>query len=221
MLIHAAIFDVDGTLVDSNDFHARAWEEAFHKFGNPVTFAEVRQHVGKGTDQLLPFFFSPEQLQRFGKEMEEFRSRLYEQKYRPQVKPFPLVRELFLKLKEARLRIALATSAKPYEVEGNLQRLHITDLVDSITNAEAVKRSKPYPDLFLAAMKALDLPANACVAIGDTPWDGEAARAAGLACIGVTCGGFSEEQLRAAGCERVFRDPAELLEKFATSGLLG
>ena len=217
MKIQAAIFDVDGTLVDSNDFHARAWEKAFHRFGNQATYAQIRQHVGKGSDQLLPTFFSPEELKAFGKEMEAWRADLFAREYRPYIKPFPCVKELFERIKRDQKRVALGTSAKGYEMDGYKKLLGITELVDSTTNAEHVKRSKPYPDLFLEALKELDLTAQQVVVVGDTPWDAQAATEAEIAVIGVLCGGFTAEQLTAAGCTQIFKDPEDLLARYEES----
>src|SRR5260221_12397283 len=122
-MIKAAIFDVDGTLVDTNDFHASAWKMAFAHFGKEVPFAAIREQVGKGSDQLLPVFFSQEELRRFGKEMEEFRAELFKREYQPQARPFPDVRLLFERIKQDGKRIALATSAKDYELQGYTKML--------------------------------------------------------------------------------------------------
>src|ERR1700742_2001669 len=99
-MTQAAIFDIDGTLVDSVDLHARAWQEAFAKFGQDVAYDEVRQQIGKGGDQLLPVFLTEEQQKRFGKELEEYRGRLFKEKYLSQVKAFPRVRELFQRVEQ-------------------------------------------------------------------------------------------------------------------------
>src|ERR1700742_4392809 len=98
-MIKAVIFDIDGTLVDSVDLHARAWQEAFAKFGKDVAFEDVRQQIGKGGDQLLPVFLSREQQEEYGEQLEEYRGKLFNSKYLALVKPFPCVRELFQRLK--------------------------------------------------------------------------------------------------------------------------
>ena len=94
-MLRGVIFDIDGTLLDSVDLHARAWQEAFRQFGREVPFEQVRSQIGKGGDQLLPVFFTEQELQQFGKELEEYRGQLFKQKYLPQVRAFPNVRELF------------------------------------------------------------------------------------------------------------------------------
>src|ERR1051325_9864680 len=115
--IRAAIFDIDGTLVDSVDLHAKAWQEAFRRFGRDIPYEEVRYQIGKGGDQLMPVFFSEEELRRFGKELEEYRGRLFKEKYLPEVKGFPQVRELFERILSDGKRIVLASSAKGDELQ--------------------------------------------------------------------------------------------------------
>ncbi|HVF27838.1 MAG TPA: HAD hydrolase-like protein, partial [Pyrinomonadaceae bacterium] len=88
MTIKAVIFDIDGTLVDSVDLHAKAWQETFKKFGKEIPFADVRRQIGKGGDQLLPVFFSKKELDEFGEEMEEYRGELFKKEYLPRVKAF-------------------------------------------------------------------------------------------------------------------------------------
>src|SRR5215210_7871 len=114
-MIKAVIFDIDGTLVDSVDLHAQAWKEAFKHFGRDVPFEQVRHQIGKGGDQLMPVFFSKEELERFGDEMEEYRGEIYKRDYLPRVRAFPEVRELFQRIRQDGKRIALASSAKEEE----------------------------------------------------------------------------------------------------------
>src|SRR3712207_3605800 len=115
-MIKAVIFDIDGTLVDSVDLHARAWQEAFRHFGKEVPYGRVRHQIGKGGDQLMPVFFTEEELGRFGGELEKYRGELYKREYLPRVRAFPRVRDLFLKIKEDGLRLALASSAREDEL---------------------------------------------------------------------------------------------------------
>ena len=113
----AAIFDVDGTLIDSVDFHARAWVDAFAEFGVPVAFEKVRRQIGKGGDKLMPVFLSKDQLARFGQELDAFRSGHFKRKYLEQLRPFAGVRALFERLVGNGIKIALASSSKPDELQ--------------------------------------------------------------------------------------------------------
>ncbi|MGZ5089508.1 MAG: HAD family hydrolase [Burkholderiales bacterium] len=219
-MIQAVIFDVDGTLVDSTDFHVAAWREAFMCYGKELTHNEVHSQIGKGADQLMPVFLSLEELDLFGDELEKLRVDLFTQRYLPRVKPFPKVRELFVRIKADGMRIALASSAKQEELDGHKSRLQIEDLVDAATSADDVHRSKPCPDVFQAALERLHqvAPQDAIV-VGDTPYDAMAAAYAGMQAIGVLSGGFSEKSLRAHGAIAVYRDVADLYERYDESPL--
>src|SRR4028119_1050286 len=128
-MLKAIIFDIDGTLVDSVDLHARAWQEAFRHYGREVEFARVRHQIGKGGDQLMPVFFSEEELARFGEEMEKFRGDLYKREYLSRVRAFPPVRELLDRIRRDGKRIALASSAKKDELKVYKELARITDLI--------------------------------------------------------------------------------------------
>ena len=213
-MLKAIIFDIDGTLVDSVDLHARAWQETFRHFGREIEFEKVRHQIGKGSDQLMPVFFSEAELERFGEEMEKFRGELFKREYLSQVRAFPRVRELFERIKADGKRIALASSAKKDELKTYKELARITDLVEEETSADDVDKSKPHSDIFEAALAALgDVEADEAIVIGDTPYDAEAAGKIKLRTIGVLCGGFPEAELRAAGCTDIYRDPADLLAK--------
>jgi HAD superfamily hydrolase (TIGR01549 family) len=214
-MITTVIFDIDGTLVDSVDLHARAWQEAFREFGREVEYERVRHQIGKGGDQLLPVFFTGEELSRFGKQMEKFRGELFKREYLPRVRAFPAVRELFERIRRDGKRIGLASSAKEEELTAYKEIADIADLVEEETSKDDVERSKPHPDIFASALAKLG-PSDAreVVVVGDTPYDAEAAGKASLRTIGVLCGGFPERELRAAGCVEIYRDPSDLLARY-------
>jgi HAD superfamily hydrolase (TIGR01509 family) len=216
----AAIFDIDGTLVDSVDLHALAWQEAFAQFGKQVTFQQVRGQIGKGGDQLMPAFLSPTEADQIGQELEAWRSRHFKTRFLPMVRPFAAAPDLLRRAREAGLRIAVASSAKQQELDAYLDIAGIRDLVDIATSSDDAARSKPAPDIFQAALAKLDLPADHTVAIGDSPYDAQAARAAGIPVIGVLSGGFNEADLLQAGCAEVYPSPAALFACFGAS-LLG
>ncbi len=216
----AAIFDVDGTLIDSVDLHASAWQEALVRFGHDVSFEQARSQIGKGGDQLIPVFLSQAEQADHGKEMEEWRGKLFKSKYLPMVRPFSAVPELLRRVRAAGMQVAVASSAKQAELETYLGIAGITDLVDKSTSSEDAERSKPAPDIFQVALQKLGLPPAEAVAIGDTPYDAQAAGKAGMRTIGVLSGGFTETDLRAGGCVAVYPGVGALLACFGAS-LLG
>src|SRR5919199_1545046 len=149
-MIKAVIFDIDGTLVNSVDLHAQAWKEAFKQFGKDIPYQQVRHQIGKGGDQLMPVFFSREELEEFGEEMEEYRSKIFKRDYLPRVRAWPKVRELFQRIKQDGKRIALASSAKEEELKVYKKLAQIEDLVEESTSADDADKSKPHPDIFKA-----------------------------------------------------------------------
>ena len=215
----AAIFDIDGTLVDSVDLHASAWQEALVKFGHHVTFEQARSQIGKGGDQLMPVFLSEAEQKDHGEEMEEWRGKLFKSKYLPLVRPFSAVPELLRRVHEAGLKVAAASSAKKSELEIYLDIACIKDLVNVAISSEDAEQSKPAPDIFQVALRKLGIEGPEAVVIGDTPYDAEAAREAGIPSIGMLCGGFTEEALRKGGCVAVYPGPGALLACFGASPL--
>jgi HAD superfamily hydrolase (TIGR01549 family) len=216
----AVIFDVDGTLVDSVDLHARAWKEAFRHFGYDFDLREIRHQIGKGSDKLIPYFLQPKEVRHIGKELEEFRSKLWKSEYLQQVKPFPKVRELFLRVRQDDKRIVLASSAKSDELDQYKRIANIGDIVGWETSSDDVENSKPDPDIIHAALKRLGNPdPDDVVMVGDTPYDIEAAKKAGVTTIGMLCGGFPETELRAVGAVAIYRNPADLLRHYEESPL--
>jgi len=211
----AVIFDVDGTLIDSVDLHARAWQETLAHFGIPVAFEDVRSQIGKGGDQLLPVFVPPDKLDALRDRIEAFRGELFKREYLPKIRPFPKVRELFERIERDGHGIALASSAKEDEIAVYKRLANIADLVDAETSADDVNCSKPCPDVFEVAMDRLRVSPARAVVVGDSPHDAIAAGRARLKTVGVLCGGFPEDDLKRAGCVAIFRDPADVLDRFA------
>ena len=207
----AVIFDVDGTLVDSVDFHAEAWQRAFSAFGFEFDLSEVRSQIGKGGDQLLPVFLHGDTLERQGKQIETYRQDLFEREYFHRVLGFPKVPELFRFLIDAGKTLALGSSAKTDDLDVYKKAAGIEGMTTVETTSDDAERSKPHPDIFIAALDRLKLPAKRVVVVGDTPYDVEAAKKAGMATTGLLCGGFSEESLREAGAVDIYRDPGHLL----------
>lgn len=219
-MIKAVIFDIDGTLVDSVDLHARAWQEALREFGHDVPLEDVRQQIGKGGDQLLPVFLTKQEQLRIGTELESYRGKLWKSKYMASVRPFPQVRELVERILQDGKQIALASSAKADELEQYKRIAHVDDLIKKETSSDDAERSKPYPDIFEAAMAKLPgVDTAQAMVIGDSPYDAQAAGKIGIKSIGVRSGGFEEEQLRAAGYMVIYNDCADLLAHYGESPL--
>lgn len=213
----AVIFDVDGTLVDSVDLHAVAWQEALRHFGHNVTFEQVRTQIGKGGDQLISVFLAESEQKDHGKKMEEWRSELFKSKYQPLVRPFSAVPELLQRVREGGLKVAVASSAKANELEAYLEIARVRNLVSVAISSDDADRSKPAPDMYEVTLKKLCMESSDVIAVGDTPYDAEAAGRAGIPAIGFLSGGFSESDLRKAGCIAVYPGPASLLACFDAS----
>jgi HAD superfamily hydrolase (TIGR01509 family) len=217
-MIRTVIFDLDGTLVDSVDAHALAWQESFKYFGKDIPFEDVRAQIGKGGDQLLPVFFSKLELEAFGDELSDYRKQHFRHNYLPNLKPFPMVRELFDRVRADGKQIIIASSSNEEDLSAMKHIAGIEDLVDETVSADDADASKPEPDIFLAAIKKADTKNNnEIITIGDSPYDAMAAKSAGIPIIGVLSGGFLEIDLRANGCIAIYRDPADLLERYASS----
>jgi HAD superfamily hydrolase (TIGR01509 family) len=220
-MLRAVIFDVDGTIVDSNELHVQAWDEIFRRYGKQFPRQKLHEHIGEGGDQYLPNFLTDAEMREFGAKLEKERGELYKEKYMQKVRPFPRVRELFERIRGDGKQIALASSGKADELEHYLALCKIEDLVDARTTKDDVAHSKPHSDVFMAALRKLKLTPEESVVVGDSPYDVIAAKRIVLPTIGLLCGGFSEEELRSVGAVAIFRDPADLLDNYARSPLAG
>jgi HAD superfamily hydrolase (TIGR01509 family) len=208
------LFDVDGTLVDTNDLHAAAWREAFLNFGLDKPLDEIRWQIGKGGDNLIPSLF-PDLSEARREEIEEFRSELFKRDYLPRATPFPGVRDLFERLAADGIRIVLASSSHAEEVDFHLSLIACADLVEATTSRDDVENSKPCPDIFAAALgRVAPLGADQVAVVGDTPWDAKAAGKLGLRTIGFRSGGFPDEALAEAGACELYDGPSDLLARF-------
>lgn len=213
--LRAFIFDLDGTLVDSNEFHVDSWDRAFRHFAKQFSRDQLRAQIGKGTDQYLPEFLSPDEIKRFGKELDDYRSKIFKEEYLPRVRPFPRVRDLFHRIHEDGRRVVLATSGKKSDTKHFIDLLKIDPFIVGYTSADDTDQSKPAPDIFAAALKELDdVDAGEALSVGDTRFDIEAAKKIGLSTMALLCGGTEESILRQAGAVAIYRDPADLLANY-------
>jgi HAD superfamily hydrolase (TIGR01549 family) len=210
-MLKAVIFDIDGTLIDSVHLHALSWVNAFARFGVEVRLEDVRGHIGEGADRLIPSF-APGMTEAKIKRLEDYRSALFKREYLKKVKPFPKVKDLFARIRAAGCKLALATSCAADEIDQYKAIAGVSDMTDYDVTADDAGSSKPSPDIFLKALERLRpiIPSQTCV-VGDTKYDGEAARQAGIPFIGVLCGGSSKPELERSGALAIYRDAADLL----------
>jgi HAD superfamily hydrolase (TIGR01509 family) len=219
-MLKAVIFDVDGTLVDTNDFHASSWGRALGDFGVQAELKDIRSQMGKGGDQMLPTLLSSDLLKEKGDQIEKHRGELFKRECLPEVCGFPGVRPLFERIRAAGQKIVLASSGRAAEVARYQEIVGIADLVDVVTTKDDAEHSKPCPDIFEAALDRIaPITADEAIVVGDSPFDAEAAHKAGLRTVGLLCGGFSERILRDAGCVEIYRDPEDLLANYERSAL--
>lgn len=211
MRLEAILFDIDGTLVDSNDLHAHCWLEAFSKHGKEFPYEVVRNEMGKGGDLLVPDLLNAREMRTFGDDVRKDRDRLFKAKYQPQIRPFPGVRESFQSLHERGVKLALASSGSEEEVEYYTGLLGVRDFLEGTTSKGDAKFSKPSPEIFCAALERVGSKPDRAITVGDTPYDILASHRASLAVAAVSCGGFAAKQLSKA--EFLFADVEELVRK--------
>jgi phosphoglycolate phosphatase-like HAD superfamily hydrolase len=207
------LFDVDGTLVDTNDLHASAWREAFLHFRHDIPLDAIRWQVGKGGDNLIPSLL-PDLGENERAALEAWRGDRFKRCYMPRAVAFEGVRALFERIVADGSKIVLASSSGQQEVAFYLSLIGVEDLVEASTSKDDADSSKPCPDIFEAALGKLGMgPAEALV-VGDSVWDMKAAGGTGVGAIGFRCGGFPDEALIEAGARALFDGPADLLARY-------
>jgi HAD superfamily hydrolase (TIGR01509 family) len=212
----AAILDIDGTLVDSNYFHAVAWFRAMCAHGHTMPMWRIHRAIGMGSDQLIGALLGDEVEEREGDDIRAAEKERYFELI-DEVRPLDGARELIEDLKDRDLTVVLASSAKPDEVEHYLDMLDARELADSWTTSGDVERTKPDPDLVNAALERAG--GGPAVMVGDTVWDCEAAAGAGVDTIAVLTGGFSDSELIKAGAVIVFQSIQQLRERLSWTPL--
>ncbi len=217
--ITTLLFDLDGTLVDSNDFHARAWQEVFQQAGHDFPLDIIHDQVGKGGDNLVPSLL-PDLAEAEQEEIAEQHGPRYRELYIDKVQPFPGARDLLARARDEGLTVALASSANPEELDHYVELLDAKEFIDATTSKGDVEATKPAPDIFAAALKKAGAKAEETLVIGDTPYDVLAAKRAGVGTIGLLSGGFPEEDLRTAGAIAIYEGAADLLAKWDSSPIV-
>jgi membrane protein len=210
--VKAVFFDLDGTLVDSNELHVMAWGQAFHDFGHHISHELIRPQIGKGADMLIPALLpesTDEQRERIAQRHDE----AFERSYLPQVRAFPGAMELVRCAHRAGAKTMLASSANSGDVDHYINLLGIREFLTGSTSADDVRHSKPAGDIFASALqKVAPTLAKETIVVGDTPYDAIAAGRCGIRCVALLSGGFSEAQLTEAGAVAVYASARELLE---------
>jgi HAD superfamily hydrolase (TIGR01509 family) len=208
------IFDLDGTLVDTNYLHVLAWSRSFIDAGTYVPMWSIHRVIGMSSERLLEELIGhPDQEVSEG-HGRHFRALLGE------MKATPGAGELLVEVHGRGAAVAVATSAKEHDLDAMLAAIAAPDgTIDCVVHGAEVERSKPAPDIFEAALARAGLRADEAVAVGDTTWDVVAAGRSGLPCVALLTGGIAADELTAAGAAAVYKDPADLLAHLATSPL--
>ncbi len=211
-MLRGVIFDVDGTLVASNDAHARSWVETLSEAGYEVSLDIIWPMIGMGGDKLLPAAAGIESASAEGKRLAARRWEIFERRYLARLEPTPGARALVERLISDGLQVVVASSADGDELGALLKAAGVADLIEETTSASDAEDSKPDPDIVVAAVRKSGFEPDELIMVGDTPYDIQAATGAGVALVAVLTGGWSIEEL--AGAVAVYDDPAEILRHF-------
>ena len=214
-MIKGVIFDIDGTLVDSNDAHAQSWVDTFAEAGYDVPFDVVRPLIGMGGDKLLPKTIGKSRDSEEGKKLVKRRSEIFRERYLPHLRPLKGARELVLRVRSDGLKAVVATSAKEEELKGLLKAAQVDDLMEEEATASDADRSKPDPDIVHAAIEQSGISSEYLVMIGDTPYDIEAASKAHVRTIAFRSGGWKDDALK--GAVEIYNGPDDLLAHYESS----
>lgn len=215
--VRGVLLDIDGTLVDSNDAHARAWVKALAEAGHPIKFEAVRPLIGMGGDKLLPRVSGIDAESEPGKRISERRGDLFLTEFLPQLRPCRGAEKLLDLLKARGLKLVVATSAKKKEMGPLLKVCGADRVIDDKTSSDDAENSKPDPDIIHAALEQIGLSADEVVMLGDTPYDIEAATKAGVRTIALRCGGWADAAL--GGAVAIYDDPQDLADHIDESPL--
>ncbi len=208
----AVLFDVDGTLVDSNYLHVHAWLRAFHELDREVDGWRIHRAIGMGSGKLLADLLGDEDAEKIGDRVKELHSRFYLGSAEL-LRPFRDARKLVRKLADGGTRVVLATSAGPDELDVLRKVLDVDDVVAAIVAGKDVEATKPDPEPVVAALERAGTPPDQTIFVGDAVWDVHSAKRAGVATVAVRSGGTSAAELRDAGAVAVYDDVAEILAK--------
>lgn len=213
MTERAVLFDVDGTLVDTNYLHTLAWWRALTDAGHEVAMAAIHRLIGMGSSKLLD-----EVLGHDDEALSDAHGHHF-QRMKGEIRPLPGARRLVEEVSRRGATVVLATSAKAGDIDDLLRVLDLGDTVDDVVHSADVDEAKPAGDIFAAALEAAGCSAERAIVIGDTPWDVEAAARVDLRTIGLETGGCARSELLDAGAVAVYHDPVDLLARLDDSPL--
>jgi HAD superfamily hydrolase (TIGR01509 family) len=209
---------VDGTLIDSNDAHARSWVDVLQENDFDVTYAQIRALIGMGGDKLVRAVTGLDVEHGRGKELAGRRMERFRRYYLPSLCPTPGAHDLVLRMKADDLRLVIATSAREQELNELLEQAGLSELIRRRTTSDDAEDSKPDPDIVHAALRRGELAPEATVMLGDTPYDVEAAERASVRTIALRCGGWWADDAL-GGAIAIYDDPAELVHDYTRSPL--
>lgn len=215
MTITTVLLDIDGTLVDSNDAHAKAWLDTLAEFKFDPDYSAIRTKIGMGGDKLLPSVIGIDPESKLGEQIFKRRSTIFKEKYLPTLCAFPQTRNLLKHMLKIGLQLVVATSASKDDLTSILDQTEISDLLKVRVTSDDAENSKPDPDILQAALKKMKATPEESIMIGDTPYDIEAAIRAHVKSIGFTSGGWGRSAL--VGAVEIYGGPIDLLAQFNTS----
>jgi len=212
-VLRGVLFDVDGTLVASNEAHARSWADTLNEIGYDVPYDVIWPMIGMGGDKLLPAAAGIEINSTLGDRLSKRRWEIFQEKYLQHLRPTPGARELVERLKNDGYELVVASSAGGNELGALMKAAGVDDLMDAATSSSDADDSKPDPDIVEAAVKKSGFDPDELVMLGDTPYDVQAATGAQVPLIALLCGGWRMEEL--AGAAAYFDDPADIVRRYA------
>ena len=223
-MLRGVIFDIDGTLVDSNEAHARSWVDTLHELDYDVPFDVLWPMIGMGGDKVLPSIAGIESDSSLGKSLSTRRWEIFQRDYLPALKPMPGARELVQRMKDDKLSLIVASSAGGDELGLLMEAANVADLMKERTSSSDAEDSKPDPDIVQAAVKKSGRKPDELIMLGDTPYDVQAAIGANVKLVGLLCGGWTILEL--SGATAIYDDPADVLDwydysPFAVKALAG
>lgn len=216
MALQGVLLDIDGTLLLSNQAHAQSWVDAFAEFGYEVPLEKVLPLIGMGGDRVIPILVPGlSEGEDPGKSIASRRGEVFMSRYVDTLEPAPGARDLLLRMRQDGLKLVVASSAKQAELGALLNRAIVADLIDVTTTSDDAQESKPAPDIVQVALQKSGLEPPQVLMLGDTPYDAESARNAGVGMVALRCGGHSDTAL--AEALAIYDNPADLLAHYDAS----